>query len=179
MVDLSKRNASEAGVTEKATFIKADLFESDFSKATVITMFLLPEINLKLRPKLLEMKPGTRVVSNSFNMEDWTPDQTETVEDGCPMWCTAYLWIIPAKVEGTWTLAQGELTLKQEFQMVSGTLTVGVNKTPVSGKLTGDQIHMSIGYTQYTGRVNGNNMTGTTSMDSMPGGSWSATRGSK
>lgn len=158
MVDLSKRNASEAGVGEKATFVKADLFESDFSKATVITMFLLPDINLKLRPKLLDMKPGTRVVSNSFNMEDWTPDETQTVENGCTSWCTAYLWIVPAKVEGTWKLAQGELTLKQEFQMISGTLSVGVSKTSIAGRLTGDQIRFSIGDTQYTGRVNGNNM---------------------
>ena len=179
MVDLSKRNASEAGVAEKATFLKADLFESDFSKATVITMFLLPEINLKLRPKLLAMKPGTRVVSNSFTMEDWTPDATETVENGCSSWCTAYLWIIPAKVEGTWKLARGELTLKQEFQMISGTLNVGVSKTPISGKLTGDQIRFTAGGTQYTGRANDNSMSGTVTKSGAAGGSWSATRAAK
>jgi precorrin-6B methylase 2 len=179
MVELSKRNASEAGVGEKAAFVKADLFESDFSKATVITMFLLPEINLKLRPKLLDMKPGTRVVSNSFTMEDWTPDETATVENGCTSWCTAYLWIVPAKVEGTWKLAQGGLTLKQEFQMISGTLNVGISKTSISGKLTGDQIRFSIGDTQYTGRVNGDNMSGTTTKAGAAGGSWSATRAAK
>ena len=100
MVDLSKRNAAAAGTGDKATFMKADLFETDFSKATVITMFLLPEINLKLRPKILDMKPGTRVVSNSFTMEDWSADETATVEKDCTSWCTAYLWIVPAKVEG-------------------------------------------------------------------------------
>jgi hypothetical protein len=179
MVDLSKRNASEAGVAEKATFVKADLFESDFSKATVITMFLLPEINLKLRPKLLDMKPGTRVVSNSFNMEDWTPDETATVEDGCTSWCTAYLWIVPAKVEGTWKLTQGGLTLKQEFQMISGTLNVDISKTTISGKLTGDQIRFSAGDTQYTGRVNGDNMSGTATKSGVASGSWNATRAAK
>ena len=83
MVALSQRNAAQAGVTESATFVKADLFETDFSKATVITMFLLPDINLKLRPKILDLKPGTRVVSNTFTMEDWTADETATVTDDC------------------------------------------------------------------------------------------------
>lgn len=179
MVELSKRNASEAGVAEKATFVQADLFESDFSKATVITLFLLPDINLKLRPKLLDMKPGTRVVSNSFTMEDWTPDETATVENDCTSWCTAYLWIVPAKVEGTWKLAQGGLTLKQEFQMISGTLNVGISKTSISGKLTGDQIRFTVGDTQYTGRVNGDNMSGTTTRAGAVTGSWSATRAAK
>src|SRR3954463_2181146 len=77
MVALSQRNAAAAGVSDKATFVKADIFESDFSKATVITMFLLPSLNLQLRPKLLDLAPGTRVVSNSFRMEAWEPDQTE------------------------------------------------------------------------------------------------------
>src|SRR5690349_15704415 len=76
MVELSKRNAAKEGVSDKASFMKADLFESDFSQATVITMFLLPEINLQLRPKILELKPGTRVVSNTFTMGDWTADET-------------------------------------------------------------------------------------------------------
>ena len=126
MVELSKRNAAKEGVTDKATFMKADLFESDFSHATVITMFLLPSINMKLRPKILDLKPGTRIVANSFDMEDWKPDETAKV-DGCSNWCTAYLWIVPAKVGGTWNLSQGELTLKQTFQMISGTLRSGNN----------------------------------------------------
>ena len=120
MVELSRRTAAAEGVSERATFTNADLFESDFSKAQVITMFLLPEINLRLRPKLLAMTPGTRVVSNAFTMEDWQPDQTETIPD-CEAWCTAYFWIVPAKVAGTWQLPQGALTLTQEFQMLSGT----------------------------------------------------------
>ncbi len=104
MVELSMANAAKEGVSDKAKFMKADLFETDFSQATVITMFLLPEINLKLRPKILDMKPGTRVVSNSFRMEDWEPDETATVGEGCTTWCTALLWIVPAKVGGKWRL---------------------------------------------------------------------------
>ena len=170
MVALSVHNAKVAGVTERATFAKADLFESDFSKAQVITMFLLPSINMKLRPKLLDMKPGTRIVTNSFTMEDWQPDQSETLTEGCDnSWCTAHLWIVPAKVEGTWQTPAGALTLKQEFQMISGTL----GSAPITeGRLRGDQIEFTVGKTKYTGRVNGNAITGT--MGS--GGSWSATK---
>jgi precorrin-6B methylase 2 len=105
MVELSKRNAAREGVADKATFVKADLYESDFSAATVITMFLLPEINMKLRPAILDLKPGTRIVSNSFDMGDWKADQAVTVskEEGCDNnYCEAFLWIVPAKVEGRW-----------------------------------------------------------------------------
>jgi hypothetical protein len=171
MVELSKRNAAKEGVSDKATFVKADLFESDFSQATVITMFLLPSINLKLRPKILDLKPGTRIVSNSFDMEEWKPDQTETAS-GCNNWCTAYLWIVPAKVGGTWKVPQGELTLKQTFQMISGTLKTANVTAPISGKLNGDQITFTAGEAQYVGRVAGNTMEGTLKS----GGSWKATR---
>lgn len=157
MVALSQRNATAQGVGAKATFAKADLFESDFSKATVVTMFLLPSINLQLRPKLLDMKPGTRVVSNSFDMEDWQPDETATIPN-CTQWCRALLWIVPAKVEGAWRLGQGDLTLKQTFQMASGTL----GATPIAnGKLRGDQITFDVGSARYTGRVNGDAIQGT------------------
>ena len=173
MVELSKHNAAKEGVGNKANFVKADLFESDFSQATVITMFLLPDINLRLRPKILGLKPGTRIVSNSFTMGEWTADETTSAKDGCTSYCTAYLWIVPAKVEGTWKLPQGELTLKQTFQMVSGTLKNGANTAQISnGKLNGDQITFTAGGAQYSGHVNGNTMEGS----SNPGGSWKATR---
>src|SRR5919106_1025306 len=97
MVELSKRNAEKESVVDRASFVKADLFETDFSNATVITMFLLPEINLKLRPKILELKPGTRIVSNTFTMAEWAADETATVTEDCTSWCTALLWIVPAK----------------------------------------------------------------------------------
>jgi hypothetical protein len=173
MVELSKRSAAKEGVSDKASFIKADLFESDFSQAQVITMFLLSSINMKLRPKILDLKPGTRIVSNTFDMGEWKPDQSSTVP-GCNSWCTAHLWIVPAKVEGTWNVAQGELTLKQAFQMISGTLKSGSSVTPINGKLNGEQISFTAGNISYTGRVDGNSMEG-----SAAGTKWSARRAGK
>jgi hypothetical protein len=158
MVELSKRNATKEGVTERANFMKADLFETDFSKATVITMFLLPDINLKLRPKILDLKPGTRIVSNTFTMAEWSSDETVTADakEGCTSYCVAYLWIVPAKVAGTWKLPQGELTLKQEFQMLTGQLRIGDKLMPItSGRVRGDQLTFKAGGVDYTGRVNG------------------------
>jgi precorrin-6B methylase 2 len=170
MVELSKHNAAKEGVSGKANFVKADIFESDFSQATVITMYLLPQLNIKLRPKILDLKPGTRIVSHAFTMEEWRADQTDSFDNR-----TAYLWIVPAKVEGIWQLAQGELTLKQNFQMIAGTLKSGGNaETMVAGKLRGDQISFIAGNAEYTGRVNGNTIEGTVKGSSS--GSWSATR---
>ncbi len=157
MVELSTRNATTEGVSARATFAKADLFESDFSQATVITMFLLPSINLQLRPKLLDLKPGTRIVSNTFTMEEWDPDEQATITSDCTSWCTALLWIIPAKVEGTWRTAQGSLTMTQLFQNVGGTLGT---ENVTNGKLKGDEITFTVGQAQYTGRVNGNRIQG-------------------
>jgi precorrin-6B methylase 2 len=169
MVALSKRNAAAAGVATKATFTEGDIFESDFSKATVLTLFLLPQLNLKLRPTILNMKPGTRVVSNSFNMEEWEADETARIETECTSWCTAYLWIVPAKVQGTWTTPKGDLTLKQTFQMVSGNL----GSTPITeGRLRGTELSFTAGNVKYVGQVNGNTITGTTAS----GASWSATK---
>jgi precorrin-6B methylase 2 len=171
MVELSKRNAAAAGVADKATFIKADIFESDFSKATVITMFLLPSLNLQLRPKLLDLAPGTRLVSNSFTMEAWQDDDTVTLSQDCTSWCTAHFWIVPAKVGGAWRLPQGTLTLTQEFQMLTGTLgAVPIN----NGRMRGEEITFTAGDAVYTGRVKGASMQGT--IKGGKGGTWSATR---
>jgi hypothetical protein len=161
MVTLSQQNAAKEKVTERATFVKADLFETDFSQATVVTMFLLPDINLRLRPKILNMKPGTRIVSNSFTMGDWSADETSTITDGCTSWCTALLWIVPAKVDGMWRLPQGELRLTQTYQMLTGTIRVDNNVTSITdGKMNGDQITFRAGNAQYTGRVAGNAIEG-------------------
>lgn len=171
MVELAKKNAAAAGVSDRATFEKADLFETDFSKAQVITMFLLPSINEKLRPKILELKPGTRIVSNTFTMGDWRSDQTETVGDGCSNWCTALLWIVPAKVEGSWQLGGQELKLNQDFQMLSGTL----GSAQISdGRLRGNEIFFAANGVRYTGAVDGKTMKGTASGG--PGGNWTATQ---
>ena len=168
MVALARRNAAEAKVGDRATFVQADLFETDFSKAQVVTMFLLPSINMRLRPTILNMRPGTRIVSNSFTMEDWQADQTETISE-CTSWCTAHLWIVPAKVEGQWQMPQGTLTLNQQFQMVNGTL----GSTPISeGRLRGDELTFKVGNTTYTGRVQGTTIAGTVS----GGGTFSATK---
>lgn len=153
MVELSKKNAEAAGVSAKATFVKSDLFETDLSKANVITMFLLPSINLKLRPKILDLKPGTRIVANTFTMEDWQADETFTVTDGCSSsWCTALLWIVPAKVAGTWNTPNGALTLTQNFQVLSGTL----GSQAIQGKLNGNEITITAGSQKWTGMVDGN-----------------------
>ena len=157
MVALSKRNAEQEGVTGKASFVKADLFETDFSKASVITMFLLPAINLKLRPKILNLKPGTRIVSNSFTMDDWNADETATLgaETGCTSFCTAYFWVVPAKVGGTHKLPQGQLTLKQEFQLLTGTLTSEGKTFALEGKVRGEDVTFTAGGREYQGKMNG------------------------
>ena len=164
MVALAQRRAKEAGVADRATFAQGDLFEADLSRATVITLFLLPDINLRLRPKLLDLRPGTRIVSNSFTMGDWEPDERASAHANCETWCSALFWVVPAKVDGTWQLGNQALTLKQSYQVVSGTLgAVAI----LDGRLRGDEITFKVGARTYTGRVAG---------DTMAGDGWSATR---
>ena len=174
MVELSRRNAKTAGVSETATFMQADLFATDFSKANVVTMFLLPSINIKLRPKILDMRPGTRVVSNSFDMGDWRPEQTVEAQGECTSYCRAHLWIVPAKVEGSWKLPIGDLRLEQTYQTLYGTLRSG-NSTMniVDAKVIGETISFVAGDTRYIGRVNGNTIEGVSQTST----GWRATRG--
>ena len=172
MVELAKREAAKAGVTDRATFEKADLFESDFSKAQVITLFLLPSINEKLRPRILGLAPGTRIVSNTFEMGDWDPDETSTIGGDCTSYCKALLWIVPAKVEGSWKVGDQQLTLTQKYQKLTGTL----GSAPISdAKVNGNQITFKANGAEYTGTVNGTGISGT--IAGGPGGSWSATKG--
>ena len=160
LVELSRATAVAAGVAERATFVNADLFETDLSPATVITMFLLPELNSRLRPRLLELAPGTRIVSNTWDLEEWTADATEVL-DPCPGFCTALLWIVPARVAGTWELPDGELVLEQQFQMVSGMLRTGSEAVPIeAGRLRGDELSFRAGGASYTGRVRGDRLAG-------------------
>jgi len=176
LVEVSRANAAREGVSARAEFVKADLFESDFSRATVITMFLLPDINLKLRPRILDLAPGTRIVSNTFTMGAWEADETATVGDGCSRWCTALLWIVPVKVEGVWKTSQGELTFRQKFQMLTGRYAVGGYTVPiVGGRLHNDEITFSEGGAQYRGRVNGTVMEGSVTVGEKEG-PWRATR---
>ena len=162
MVELSRRNAEKEGVAGKAIFVKADLFETDFSQASVITMFLLPDINLSLRPKILALKPGTRIVSNTFTMGDWKADETAALSSdaGCTIsYCTALFWIVPARVAGTYKIPQGELILKQEFQALSGILsTRGKIYVLEDGNVRGEEFTFKAGGREYRGGKNGKSL---------------------
>jgi SAM-dependent methyltransferase len=181
MVELSTRNASKEGVAGKVRFAKADIFESDFSQATIITMYLLPGLNLKLRPKLLDMKPGTRIVSHQFNMDDWQPDETTNIDGR-----RAYFWLVPAKVQGTWRMQSGsdvlDITLEQKYQVLEGTVKLGVvNAGLRDARLAGDRITFAFvdqgGLRRdFTGRVTGNTMEGTMKLESGPEARWTATK---
>ncbi len=177
LVRLSIRNAEKEGVSGLTQFIEADIFEFDFSKATVVTMFLLPELNMRLRPRLLDMKPGTRIVSSTFAMQEWQFDEIAKTGDESNRWNTAYLWIIPAKVEGKWALPQGgEIIFRQEFQILKGSmLTGGKDLTITEGRLRGNEIAFTAGGNLYTGTVTGNKMEGTYTSGGSTG-KWSATR---
>ena len=164
-----RRNATEAGVTDRATFEKADLFETDLSKAQVITMFLLPSINMKLRPKLLDLKPGTRIVSNSFTMEDWARTRPRTSPRTAPAGAPHCCGSCRPRSNGSWQMPQGELQLTQQFQMVTGSLA----GTPIAdGRLRGDQITFTVGGAKYTGTVSGNTIKGSGGS----GGAFTATK---
>lgn len=143
MANLARQNAQRANVSDKVTIVTGDIFEEDFSNATVVTLYLLTSLNLKLKPTLLNMKPGTRVVSNSFMMGSWEPDAIINPEAGG----RGYFWVVPAKVQGDWSLTglpgvtTAKLDLQQKFQKVEGTLTFGDNRSQrVTGKLNGSQL---------------------------------------
>jgi SAM-dependent methyltransferase len=158
MVALSTGNAASAGVSDLATFVEGDMYRADISKANVLALFLLPSNMLQLREKFLNLRPGSRIVSNTFGIEDWTPDETVAIEDGCSAWCTALLWIVPAKVGGTWVLGESDLVLTQAYQFVTGTL----GGEPIAeGRLRGDEIRFTAGSAEYTGRVIGDRIEGT------------------
>jgi hypothetical protein len=142
MAEYASQRAKKEGVADKVTFVNGDIFVEDFSKATVVTMYLLPTLNLRLRPTLLDMPPGTRIVSHAFSMQEWEPDQTSTAGAG-----SAFMWIVPAKVAGEWDIkgmegaAQGKLKLHQSFQQVGGTLTVaGVTQPLLGAHLRADKL---------------------------------------
>ncbi len=161
----SNENAKSAGVTDKVKFEIKDLFTMEFKDATVLAMYLLPDVNLKLRPKILDgMKPGSRIVSHSFDMDDWKPDGEDEVDSS-----TIYFWIVPAKVEGTWEAKlkadggqeqQATLNLKQNFQEVTGTATVGGKDAELKeGKLTGQILTFTLNGQKHTAKVDESKMT--------------------
>ena len=163
MVNLSRDLAKAAGVSDKATFVQGDMYEAEFSEATVLALFLLPTNLEKLKDKILALKPGTRVVMNTFTVDGWEADETDRVGGDCSSWCQVLLHYVPAKVAGKWTGDGAELSLTQEFQKVSGTITTaGKPVTIENGRLRGDQLTFVAAGTTYTGQVTGNRITGTT-----------------
>ena len=161
LVEFSKQQAAAAGVGGKASFVQGDMYEADISKATVLALFLLPGNIEKLLPKFLALAPGSRIVANTFWVPDWTPDDTQTLQEGCENWCTSHLFIVPAKVEGKWRLPNGLLTLTQRYQMVAGTFTPQ-SGTPVEvkGRVRGRNLALTVGDTEYEGSVDGNTIEG-------------------
>jgi hypothetical protein len=169
MAKLAQCYVQAENLAGKTRIIQGDVFKEDFSKASVVTMYLLPELNLRLRPTILNMKPGTRVTSHQFTMGDWEPDETAEVD-----YRTAYLWIVPAKVEGAWTLreqgpsnAQYTVNLSQKYQKITGDVAAGSPKQPLVGAtMRGEDIRFAFnddnGVTRtLTGTVRGNELTGT------------------
>ena len=171
LVKLSEYRAKTEGVSDKATFLNMDLFEYDLSGATVITMYLLSDLNLRLRPSLLKLKPGTRIVSNTFDMGDWEPDEKLSVtstyyhSDGSArhnVTNRGYFWVVPAEVQGTWNFMNGRLEISQEFQMISGNFIHGQESIPIdSGKINGNHIMFIIGEAVYSGTIENGRMSGT------------------
>lgn len=185
MVTLARRNAEKAGVADRARFVQGDIFKTDFSEANVLTLYLLPSLNLKLRPTILKMRPGTRVVSHAFTMDDWHPDQTDTVENR-----NAYMWIVPARVEGTWQMTVSnnasaqELLLRQQFQYAEGLVRINGKTGQLRDfKIQGTRVTFTIFEPtsreplryNFEGNVAGDRMEG---IVKLPGGEekWTATR---
>jgi hypothetical protein len=157
LVDLSRRLAREAGVAGNATFVQGDMYRADVSQATVLALFLKPENLDQMRDTFLAMKPGTRIVLNTFPITDWDPDVTETVGPPCRIWCTIMLVVVPARVAGAWQAGDAQMNLQQDYQFVRGT----VGSEQATGRLRGDIITLRAGKTEYTGRVSADRIEGT------------------
>ncbi|RPI51789.1 MAG: class I SAM-dependent methyltransferase [Acidobacteria bacterium] len=171
LVELSRRRAKDAGVAERATFVQGDMYKADLSQATVLALFLTPEHLDSMQDRFLAMKPGTRIVLNTFPVTDWEPDATDTIGPPCRAWCTALLVIVPARVAGMWQVGDTQMNLRQDYQVVRGT----IGAQPVTGRLRGAEITLRAGDREYTGRVSGDRIEGTatTAGRETP---WTATR---
>jgi SAM-dependent methyltransferase len=155
LVEYSRRRAAEAGVADRAQFVQGDMYEADISKATVLALFLLPSNLDRLVGKFLDLAPGTRIVANTFWVQGWAADEVRTVED-CTAWCSSQLYIVPAKVQGSWRAGQGVLSLTQTYQVLEGTYTpAGGAPAAVKGRLRGNAITLTLGTADYDGTVNG------------------------
>jgi SAM-dependent methyltransferase len=171
LVELSRRRARDAGVVDKATFVRGDMYKADISRATVLALFLTPEVLDQMRDKFLALKPGTRIVLNTFPVTDWEPDVTEVTPAPCKIWCTTMLMIVPAQVEGTWQIGTAQMTLRQDFQFVRGK----IGNQEVTGRLRGDEISLRAGDTEYTGRVTADRIEGVAKIAGLSS-QWTASR---
>lgn len=181
----AQRNLERAGVAGRARIVQGDIFVSDFSQATVVTMYLLPALNLKLRPQLLAMRPGTRVVSHSFSMDDWEADEISSLDGR-----RAYFWVVPAAVAGAWALQlvgggaaeKLEMTLEQRYQKIDGTVTLGsalggLREARLRGYLVAFAYVDDKGVRRdFNGRVSGARMEGSFRADNGTEGRWTATK---
>ena len=161
LIALARAGANAAGVGARATFLEQDLFATDLASASVITLYLLPAVNLKLRAALQGLKPGTRIVSNTFTMAEWEPDEKVDLngQPGCESsYCTVLFWVVPRRVAGTYSVAQGQVTLKQNFQRLTGTLKTGDTSVALKGRVRGETIELVAGDKQYRGRLNGRSL---------------------
>jgi SAM-dependent methyltransferase len=175
MVALSQRIAAQQGVADRAKFVQGDMFEADISRATVLALFLLPDNLRRLKPKFLGLRPGSRVVTNGYEIDGWEAEEVGKVGGDCTSWCTAYLYLVPANVAGTWRLPEGKLRLQQDYRRLSGTLSANGRTYEIAdARLSGDRITFSAGMARYEGKVNGNAMSGRVS-GSMSG-QWKAVR---
>jgi len=181
MAKYAQGNVEKAGVTGKARIVNGDIFATDFSQATVVTMYLLPGLNMKLRPTLLAMRPGTRIVSHSFTMEDWEADEISSMDGR-----RAYFWVVPANVNGGWALETGseklELAFEQRFQKIEGTVGLGHTQGGLrEPRLRGFNISFALVDNngvrrEYTGRITGGKMEGSYRADNGTEGRWTATK---
>jgi hypothetical protein len=176
LVALSKRAATAAGVADKAAFVHGDMFEADISQATVLMLFILPDHLKRLTPKFLNLKPGTRIVTNTYGVgQGWEPDAT-TRGEPCLSWCVAMMYVVPARAAGTWQLSDGSmLFLDQSYQKLSGTLVeYGIELPIEDGLLNGEQISFTCNRVRYTGRISGDSIRG--SAKGFKSHDWTATR---
>ena len=178
LVELSKHNAASEGVADKAMFVQGDMFAADISAATALILFLIPQNLEKLAPKFIALKPGTRIVSNTYEIGGgWEPDDVQRLPL-CASWCAAHLYVVPAKVAGTWRLPEGELTLEQSFQHVWGSYDYnGIRLNVENGRLKGDEIAFFVNGVEYSGRISGDTMSGTAKGRTV--NAWEATRPSR
>ena len=161
LVEYARRAAEKEGVTDLAQFVQGDMYQADVSRATVLALFLLTENLNQLAPKFLDMRPGTRIVSNGFEIDGWKADEIDRATSDCGSWCTAYLYIVPAKAAGRWRLPEGELTLTQRYQALRGTLSSRGKSLPVEeAYLHGDYIRFKAGDRIFEGHVEGDSMRG-------------------